>query len=52
MTALIPSKIRALANRRIALSSLHTDSSLAVLFKRYNHHMALVRTLEAQGGVR
>ncbi|MDF5893483.1 hypothetical protein P4A93_17895 [Pseudomonas syringae pv. syringae] len=50
MTALIPSKIRALAHRRMALSALHADSSLAVRLKRYNHHMALVRTLEAQGG--
>jgi len=50
MTALIPSKIRALAHRRMALSALHADSSLTVRLKRYNHHMALVRTLEAQGG--
>ena len=50
MTALIPSKIRALAHRRMALSALHADSSLAVRLKRYNHHMVLVRTLEAQGG--
>jgi hypothetical protein len=51
MTALIPSKIRALAHRRMALASLHSDSSLAVRLKRYNHHMTLVRALEAQGGV-
>lgn len=51
MTALIPSKIRALAHRRMALSALHADSSLTVRLKRYNHHMALVRTLEAKGGV-
>lgn len=51
MTALIPSKIRALAHRRKALSALHADSSLAIRLKSYNHHMARVRTLEAQGGV-
>lgn len=52
MTTLIPSKIRARAHRPIVLSALNADSSLAVLLKRYNYHMALVRTLEAQGGVR
>ena len=51
MTARIPSKIRALAHRRMALAALHADSSLSVRLKRYNQHMALVRTLEAQGGV-
>ncbi len=49
MTALIPSKIRALAHRRMALAALHADSSLNVRLKRYNHHMAMVRALEAQG---
>ena len=51
MTTLIPSKIRALAHRRMALAALHADSSLSVRLKRYNHHMTLVRSLEAQGGV-
>ena len=51
MIALIPFKIRALAHRLMALSALHADSSLTVRLKRYNHHMALVRTLEAQGGL-
>ena len=50
MTALISPKIRAQAHRRMALSALNADSSLAVRLKRYNHHMTLVRTLEAQGG--
>lgn len=50
MTALIPSKIRALAHRRMALAALHADSSLSTRMARYNHHMAIVRALEAQGG--
>ena len=50
MTALIPSKVRALAHRRMALAALHADSSLATRLSRYNHHMAIVRALEAQGG--
>lgn len=52
MTALSPSKISALAHRRMAISALHADSSLATRLKRYNHHMALVRALEGQGGVK
>ena len=51
MTALIPPKIRALAHRRMALAALHANSSLSVRLKRYNQHMALVRTLDSQGGV-
>ncbi|EJM25146.1 hypothetical protein PMI22_00492 [Pseudomonas sp. GM21] len=51
MHALIPSKIRALAHRRMALSALRADSSLSVRLARYNAHMAIVRTLESQGGV-
>ena len=51
MSALIPSRLRALAHRRLALAALHADSSLAVRLRRWNHHMAIVRTLEAQGGV-
>ncbi|MBL3873558.1 hypothetical protein EGV01_16105 [Pseudomonas syringae pv. theae] len=51
MATLTPSTIRALAHRRMALSALHADSSLATRLKRYNHHMDIVRALEAQGGV-
>lgn len=50
MTALIPSKIRALAHRKMAISALRAKSSLSVRLKRYNHHMDLVRALESQGG--
>lgn len=50
MTVLMPFKIRILAHRRMALAALHSHSSLASRLARYNHHMALVRTLEAQGG--
>ena len=49
MTTLIPSKIRAIAHRRMALSALRADSSLSVRLKRYNDHMAIVRSLEAGG---
>lgn len=52
MTALIPSKIRALAHRRMALSALRARSSLSVRLKRYNHHMDQARVLEAQGGAK
>lgn len=48
--ALIPSKIRALAHRRMAMSALRANSSLSVRLKRYNHHMDQARSLEAQGG--
>ena len=51
MTALIPSAIRALAHRRMALSALRANSSLSVRLKRYNAHMDIVRSLEVQGGV-
>lgn len=47
---LIPSKIRALAQRRMALSALRADSSISTRLKRYSHHMAIVRTLETVGG--
>lgn len=47
---LIPFKIRAFAHRRMALSALRANSSLSVRLTRYNDHMAIVRTLEAQGG--
>lgn len=50
MSALIPSKIRALAHRRMALSALRADSSLSTRLARYNAHMAIVRTLESVGG--
>ena len=49
--ALIPSVIRAFAHRRMALSALRANSSLSARLARYNSHMAIVRTLEAQGGV-
>lgn len=50
MNTLIPSKIRALAHRKMALSALRANSSLSVRLKRYNHHMDQARALEAQGG--
>ena len=49
--ALIPSAIRAFAHRRMALSALRENSSLSGRLARYNAHMAIVRTLEAQRGV-
>ena len=49
MTTLIPSKIRALAHRRMALSALRANSSLSVRLKRYNDHMSQARALEAVG---
>lgn len=51
MPALIPSTIRALAHRRMALSALRANSSLSVRLARYNAHMAIARTLETSGGV-
>ena len=48
--ALIPSKIRAFAHRRMALSALRANSSLSVRLARYNSHMAIARTLESAGG--
>jgi hypothetical protein len=51
MTTLSPSKISALAHRRMALSALRANSSLSVRLKRYNHHMDQARALEATGGV-
>ena len=47
MTALIPSKIRALALRKIAIAALHADSSLSVRLRRYNAAMEKARALEA-----
>jgi hypothetical protein len=46
---LSPSKIRAFAHRRMALSALRANSSLSVRLARFNAHMAIVRTLETQG---
>ena len=51
MHALIPSKIRAFAHRRMALSALRANSSLSVRLKRYNAHMEQARTLEAVGEI-
>lgn len=48
--ALIPSAIRALAHRRMALSALRANSSLSVRLARYNSHMAIARTLESAEG--
>jgi hypothetical protein len=39
---------RAAAHRAMALSALHSDSSLSVRLKRYNHHMTVARSLEAE----
>ncbi len=52
MTTLIPSKIRALAHRKMALSALRANSSLSVRLKRYNRHVDQARALEAQGGAK
>ena len=51
MPALIPSAIRALAHRRMALSALRANSSLSLRLARYNAHMTIARTLETSGGV-
>ena len=48
--ALIPSAIRAFAHRRMALSALRANSSLATRLKRYSHHMTIARSLESAGG--
>lgn len=39
---------RAAAHRAMALSALRADSSLSTRLKRYNHHMTVARTLEAE----
>lgn len=49
--SLNPSKIRAIAHRRMALAALHADSSLSTRLNRYHHHMSQARALEAQQGV-
>ncbi len=46
-----PSKIRAIAHRRMALSALRANSSLSIRLKRYNHHMNQARAFESAGGV-
>ena len=48
MHALNPSKIRAAAHRAMALAALRANSSLSVRITRYNNHMAIARSLEAQ----
>lgn len=48
--SLNPSKIRAIAHRRMALAALHADSSLSTRLNRYNDHMSKARALETQGG--
>lgn len=50
MTSIIPSRIRALAHRRMALAALRADSSLKTRLARYNIHMQKAHALEAQGG--
>ncbi|MCY1282006.1 hypothetical protein D9M69_447430 [compost metagenome] len=42
---------RAAAFRAMALSALHSNSSLSTRLARYNSHMAKARALEAVGGV-
>ena len=39
---------RASAHRAMAFAALRADSSLSVRLKRYNHHMAICRALEAE----
>ncbi|WP_148485251.1 hypothetical protein [Pseudomonas massiliensis] len=50
MTTLNPSKIRAAAHRAMALAALRANSSGSVRLRRYNHHIAIARTLENAGG--
>lgn len=38
---------RASAHRAMAIAALSADSSLSARLKRYNHHMAICRDLEA-----
>jgi hypothetical protein len=38
---------RASAHRAMAVAALRSDSSLSVRLKRYNHHMTVARSLEA-----
>ena len=39
---------KAAAHRAMAIAALHADSSLSVRLKRYNHHIEIARSLEAQ----
>ncbi|GFM68698.1 hypothetical protein PSCICJ_48160 [Pseudomonas cichorii] len=48
--SVITPAIRALAHRRMALSALRANSSLAVRLNRYNSHMDRARALENAGG--
>ncbi|WP_109410275.1 hypothetical protein [Pseudomonas aeruginosa] len=48
MTTRNQSKARASAHRAMALAALHSNTSLAVRLKRYNHHRAIQRSLEAR----
>lgn len=41
---------RAAAHRSMALAALRADSSLSTRLKRYNHHINVARSLDAQGG--
>lgn len=50
MTVIIPLAIRLAAHKAMALAALRANSSLSVRLKRYNHHIAQARALEAQGG--
>jgi|TARA_R110000851_G_C13099704_1_gene568055 hypothetical protein len=44
----IASAIRARAHRKMAFAALKSNSSLATRLKRYRHHSAKARRLEAQ----
>lgn len=46
MNTSTPSKIRAAAHRRMAMSALRADSSLATRLNRYNAHMQRARAFE------
>lgn len=50
MHALNPSKIRALVNRRLAMTALRGNSSLSVRLARYNGYMNIARHLRIAGG--
>lgn len=49
-TTLDPSVLvsKANAHRAMAMAALRADSSLSVRVKRYNHHVEIARSLEAQ----
>lgn len=52
MNAINPSALqdRAAAHRAMAVAALRANSSLSVRLKRYNHHINVARSLDAQGG--